>query len=87
MLAAHYSAKNRTSIFRELAKSAGYKNWRGVNLQYGRLAKRIGDQMRIKSADIRILLDFAEPGELKNDEWLAFMREEFALALKGVRWI
>jgi hypothetical protein len=87
LLCAHYRSKNRTSIFRVLAREAGYKNWRAVNLQYGLLAKRIGLRMKIRAPDIRLLLDFGEPGELRNQEWLAFMRPEFAVALKRVGWV
>ena len=42
MLRVHAAAKNRTSIARQLAKAAGYQDYRGFNLQYGLLAKRIG---------------------------------------------
>jgi hypothetical protein len=84
VLRAHYAAKNRTSIFRELAKAAGYKSWRAVNLQYGLLAKRVGRKMKVKDPRITLLVEFAEPGELRNREWLAFMREDFATALKRV---
>jgi len=89
MLKAHYNAKNRTSISRKLAKAAGYKSYRGFNLQYGLLAKRIGTKMKVKipSTAIFLLVDFAEPGELKNEEWIIFMRDEFATALKKVGWV
>ena len=81
------TAKNRTSIARWLAESAGYRDYRGFNLQYGLLAKRIAKKMGIKDARISLLVDFAEPGSLRNKEWLVFMREEFAEALKRSGWI
>jgi hypothetical protein len=87
MLRAHLRAKNRTSIARELARVAGYKSWRGFNLHYGLLAKRIGAQMKLKGCRIGLLVDFAKPGELRNEEWLVFMRQEFAEALKRTNWV
>jgi hypothetical protein len=87
MLSAHYRAKNRTSIARKLATAAGYKSWRGFNLQYGLLARRIGDKMKIKKPHIGLLVEFEPPGALRNEEWLVFMREDFATALNRVGWI
>ena len=87
LLSAHYAVKNRTYIARELARAAGYKNWRGFNIQYGLLAKRIGKKMKTKNPSIELLIEAARPGELRNREWLVFMREEFATALKNVGWV
>ena len=87
MLRVHAAAKNRTSIARHLAEAAGYRDYRGFNLQYGLLGKRIGKEMGMKDPGVSLLVDFAEPGSLKNKEWLVFMREEFAEALKRTGWI
>ena len=87
MLRAHYRSTNHTSIARELAAQAGYKNWRGVNLQYGLLANRIGRKLKITGARLSLLVEFGEPGALTNQEWLIFMRKEFARALKKAKWV
>ena len=87
MLVAHYRAKNRTSIARKLAEAAGYKDYRGFNLQYGLLAYRIGEKMGVTGLRIGLLVRFEEPGGLTNKEYLVFMREEFAKAMKSVGWV
>jgi hypothetical protein len=40
-LRAHYQAPGRASTASSLAKMAGYKNFNGINLSYGKLAARI----------------------------------------------
>ena len=70
-----------------MAESAGYKDYRGFNLQYGLLARRIGEVMQIQDARISLLVEFTAPKSLKNQEWLIFMRPEFAAALKCAGWI
>jgi hypothetical protein len=87
MLKVHAAAKNRTSIARRLAEAAGYADFRGFNSGYGILAKRLGAAMGKRDARIGLIVEFARPGELKNKEWLVFMREEFAAALKRSKWI
>lgn len=87
LLRAHAKSMHQTSIARELARAAGYKDFRGFNLQYGILAKRIGAALGRKGARLELLVEFAQPGELKNEEWLIFMRPEFFRALKTVGWI
>jgi len=58
MLKKHAISKNNISTARVLAKAAGYKDWRGFNLHYGKLARRIGAAMGIKSANICLLVEF-----------------------------
>lgn len=87
LLRAHAKSKNKTSIARELARAAGYKDFRGFNLQHGILAKRIGAALGRKGARLELLVHFDQPGELKNKEWLIFMRPELCRALKTVGWI
>jgi|HubBroStandDraft_6_1064221.scaffolds.fasta_scaffold289582_2 hypothetical protein len=41
-LRAHAQAKGRALTMRRLSEKAGYRTWRGMNLQYGLLAKKIG---------------------------------------------
>lgn len=93
-LRAHLKAKGRALNMRRIAEAAGYRSWRGGNLQYGLLAERIGRQMGYSNADINLLVEFIEPRgkrsreDISNDEWILVMRPAFADALKRVRgWI
>ncbi len=51
MLKEHYDAPNRTITYTELADAADYENHGGANLQYGLLAKKIGDAIGFEYAD------------------------------------
>ncbi len=87
LLQAHFSSPGRTSTFTNLAEAVGYENYRAVNLQYGLLARRIGDALGRENADVSLLLEFNEPASLTNEQWIASMRPEFAEALKELRWV
>jgi hypothetical protein len=87
MLRHHVDAPNHASIARELAKAAGYVDWRGFNSQYGRLAKRVGEELGLKPPFLSKIVNLIEPGELRNEEWLVLMRKEFATALKRAGWV
>jgi len=51
MLLEHYHALNRSLTYTELADASGYKNYGGANLQYGDLAKKIGDFVGFEYVD------------------------------------
>jgi hypothetical protein len=51
MLKEHYDALNRTITYTELADAAEYENHGGANLQYGDLAKKIGDAIGFEYAE------------------------------------
>lgn len=87
MLDAHLKAANQVSIARELAAAAGYKSWRGMNLQYGLLAKRIAGALQAQPQNLSLLVEFVRPHELRNTEWLILMRPTFARALKKSGWL
>jgi hypothetical protein len=72
---------------RRLAKAAGYKSYRGVNLWYGKLAKAVGSELRRKSSSLGLLVEFAKPKSLTNTEWVLVMRPEFGKALKSAGWL
>ena len=94
-LKAHASGKGRALNMRSLAKAAGYASYRGVNLQYGLLAKRIGQALkkpRTATVAISHLVEFVAPksrsrDHISNDEWILVMRPEFAGALAKAKWI
>ena len=45
-LQAHYRATGRVATMSNLAEAAGYKNYGGVNLQYGGIAKRLARALK-----------------------------------------
>src|SRR4051794_11096865 len=45
LLQRHYAAPGRATTARRLAEAVGFQDWRGVNLQYGTLAKRACDAL------------------------------------------
>jgi hypothetical protein len=88
----HAQAKGRAANMRLLAKKAGYNGWNGMNLQYGILARKIGEAGGQSNPRINLLVEFVAPkghsGEnISNSEWILVMREPFAKALKAAGWI
>ncbi|MEQ1758341.1 MAG: hypothetical protein ABL986_08500 [Vicinamibacterales bacterium] len=91
-LKAHAEAKGRALNMRSIAKAAGYKNYRGGNLQYGRLAERIAQKLGQRQDAFSLLVEFVPPkgksaDHISNEEWILIMREPFSTALKRVGWI
>src|ERR1700683_84791 len=90
-LKAHATATARALNMRRIARAANYVDYRGANLQSGRLAKRIGQALGRPNADLNLLVEFVPPKgrdrkHISNDEWILVMREPFANALKRVGW-
>jgi len=81
----HAQAYQRRLSARQLAESVGYKGYRGINLQYGLLARRIAEALDRNDARLGLLVKFDQknPGA----EWRLEMRSEFAKALKQAGWI
>jgi hypothetical protein len=81
----HAQAHRPKLSARQLAESVGYKDYRGINLQYGRLARRIAEALGKNDAHLGLLVKFDQrhPGA----EWRLEMRSEFARALKQAGWI
>jgi hypothetical protein len=88
-LKAHCNAKGRALTAKRLADTAGYKGYRAINLQYGKLAKRIAPALGKHPDDVTIelLVDGVHPGAVANEEWVLIMRPPFAEALKRVGWV
>jgi hypothetical protein len=78
----HANAPGRALTARKLAEAVGYQNYGGINLQYGLLAKRIGQALGIEDARLSILVDFVRPRAVTNSEWVLVMHPQFAEALK-----
>lgn len=83
----HVNAQGRALTAQRLADSVGYKDYRGINLQYGLLARKIGDVLGRKNANLTLLVDFVRPKSVTNDEWIMVMHPQFATALKQARWV
>lgn len=64
LLQAHASAPGRTASWTEIAQVVGYINGRAVNLQYGRLAKRVAKELGIAAPPrgfwLHIFADWAD---------------------------
>jgi hypothetical protein len=86
-LQAHYSSPGRASTASNLARAAGYKNFNALNLQYGTLARRIGEALGVYDARLDFLLEFNEPASLTNEHWILSMRPAFADALRELGWV
>lgn len=86
-LRAHYRARGRAMTATNLAEAVGYKDYRGINLWYGRLADTIGEVLGQKDPRLSLLVDFVRPRAVTNTEWVLVMRPEFASALKQVGWV
>jgi hypothetical protein len=84
----HEQAHRRAVTATMLSAEAGYENWRGINLVYGKLAKKINEKLGPKAPiGLALLCEFFEPGEITNKQWVLIMREEFAEGLKKANWI
>ena len=89
-LRAHFRAKGRALTMRRLAQAAKYRDYRGVNLQYGLIAARIGRALR-RADGIKLLVQFVPPRHvaptknISNAEWILVMRPAFASALRRVK--
>lgn len=88
-LLAHYETAGRVATMTYLATKAGYKNYRGVNVQYGRLSKAVADELGIQplATHLFLLTEFVEPDQQSNADWQIVMRPEFAKALESAGWL
>ena len=83
----HCHATARSSTATKLARAAEYKDYRGVNSGYGRLAKQLGRKLRRPNADITLLVEVLRPGKVTNAHWILVMRPTFAEALELAGWV
>ena len=47
LLRVHYEAPRHVRTYSQLAAAVGYKNYGGVSLQYGRLARKVADRLGV----------------------------------------
>jgi hypothetical protein len=83
----HAKSRGRALTARRLAEAVGYRNHGGINLQYGLLARRIGEVLGRRDPHLSILVDFVPPRSVTNREWVMVMHPQFAEALKDANWI
>jgi hypothetical protein len=91
-LAIHAKAPGHAMTMRRLAEEVGYDGWRGMNLQYGKLAKQIAKAAGQPTQDINLLVKFIPPKgrdakNISNSEWILVMDERFFNALTETGWI
>jgi hypothetical protein len=72
-----------------LATAAGYKSYGGVNLQYGKLARRIAKLLGrpLPATRVSLLVDFVDKEQISNRNWVVHMRPAFASALRSAGWV
>ena len=79
MLKAHCSAPDHTVTWAELADEVGYPDFRTVNLQYGRLAHRVAEQLGILEAPndfwLLVLVDWASDVEIESGHQAFTLRQ------------
>jgi hypothetical protein len=86
-LKAHYKARGRAATMTQLAKAARYQRFTGVNLRYGMLANRIGQELGMRDANLTLLCDFIAPQGVTNRGWVLVMKPRFAAALDKAGWV
>jgi hypothetical protein len=62
LLQAHFKAPSHIATWAELAEKVRYKNANAVKLQYGTLARRVAERLRIREAP--------HPPESRDAAWL-----------------
>lgn len=85
MLRSNYHAPARTISAKQLADAIGYDHYPTANLQYGRLARLVGNALAFNPTKVRLatLVMFAR----RNDEWHWIMRPQVAAALELLGWV
>jgi hypothetical protein len=88
MLRAQYLAADRTMTATELAAAAGYRSYRGTNLQYGKMGQIVRDVLGYDTAGAAsyVLSLFYPPQSVGNPEWLFVMHDKVAQALHELGW-
>lgn len=93
LLVAHYRAPDRRITMSKLAKEVGYQNHSGANLQYGKLAKKICENMDTEPDDLHKdgspfwLSIIAEAWKNQAGEYEFQMWSELAEALEKLKFV
>jgi hypothetical protein len=86
LLQSHYRAPGHTTTARRLAEQVGFANWRGLNAQYGGLAKQLGEALgvEINGESVYILATFRREAGVEDNEIQFIMRPQVAQALEAL---
>lgn len=88
MLQAHYAAPHHTISPYDLAQVVGYSGRSAVNLQYGKLAKRVGEYLGLKLRyHVQALILFVHTDSLRGEPSKWVMRPQVAQALVQLGWV
>ena len=93
LLLAHYHAPGRTMSATQLAEAVGYEDYRGVNLQYGKLGYKVGKALQhtptVTYADGRPIWTWVLATGKRTDggEWIWTLRPELAQALEELQLV
>lgn len=84
ILRAHYFAPDRTVTATQLARAVNYSNYNSSNLHYGKLGRRVGEQLGWQPEQKSgVLVTF----EHREGEWHWTMLPQVAQALEQLGWV
>jgi hypothetical protein len=86
-LRAHHKARGRAATTTQLARAAQYRGPTGVNLRYGMLANRIGQELGVRDANLELLCDFVYQRDGRTPGTVLVMKPRFAAALEKAGWL
>lgn len=89
LLVRHYLCPRHVATTSKLAQKIGAKNFRTINLLYGRLGTLLREELDYmgpgqKSA---VVASFSRTGGPKRNEWKWFMHKEVSAALEQLGWV
>lgn len=89
LLRAHFAAPDHIATWAQLAAKIGYVNGNAVNLQYGTLARRVGEQLRIGEAPkgfwLYVLAGWADDRDAASGHTAFILRRPVIEALTQLR--
>ena len=94
MLDFHVKAHNRTVTYTELARAAGYENFRVANSSYGKLGRALGEElgMNFVAAETRdepfysSSIGTENPYKPTKSDFQLVMHHELAKAVDSLEW-
>ncbi len=88
MLMTHYAAKDRTASMEQIARFGDYSSYSAANIQYGRLAGKIAEQLGYRSPGNQtytIATHIPERNAKNHHQWR--MDDTVAKALEQLGWV
>jgi hypothetical protein len=94
MLLFHYRAHNRTVTYTELARTAGFDDYKRANLQYGKLGRALGEELDMnfavsaKTGDLfySSAIGADNPFKPTETDYELVMHHELAKAIDALGW-